>query len=69
MEASRIHLYTEDHRHPAVITGSVRVDGQEYVPVTIPCKPSHPSVSVDIFKWQAESRNILLFSFIFSIEF
>jgi len=50
LEQSRIHLYTEDHRHPAVYKGEIHKETAEYVPVTIPCIPAHPLVDIKLYK-------------------
>ena len=59
MEMSSVHLYTEDHRHPAVHTGNITITGREYVPVTLPCIPSHPSVRISVYKWQSNFHLVL----------
>ena len=60
MEMTSRHIYTEDHRHPAVYTtqchaghcNATQVTGREYVPVVLPCIPTHPSVDISIHKWK-----------------
>ena len=47
-----VHLYTEDHRHPAVHTGRLQVHSREYVAAVLPCLPTHPSVGITIHKWK-----------------
>ena len=55
-----MHIYTEDHRHPAVYTtqcsaghcNATQVTGREYVPVVLPCIPTHPSVDISLHKWK-----------------
>ena len=61
MEGSSIQLYTEDHRHPAVISGNMTLRGKKYVPLVLPCIPTHPSVRISIFKWKAEVPSELTF--------
>ena len=51
LEERSVHLYTEDHRHPAVYRGNLVIQTEEYVPVTLPCLPSHPGVQVRIHRW------------------
>jgi len=51
LEERAVYLYTEDHRHPAVYTGNLVIMTEEYVPVTLPCLPSHPGVQVRIHRW------------------
>ena len=46
MEEGSVQLYTEDHRNPSVYQGRLELETREYVPVTLPCVPSHPSVQV-----------------------
>ena len=48
-----VSVTLQDHRHPAVVSGRVLVETSEYVPVTLPCTPSHPAVAVRIhrFRW------------------
>ena len=56
MDITSVHLYTEEHRHPAVYTSqcnaghcnATQVTGREYVPVVLPCVPNHPSVDISI---------------------
>ena len=62
MEMTRVHLYTEDHRHPAIHTWKLRVHGREFVPVVLPCLPTHPSVEINILKWKGIVSSDLRFS-------
>ena len=56
LEERSVYLYTEDHRRPAVYHGKLVIQTEEYVPVTLPCLPSHPGVQVRVHRWDWRRR-------------
>ncbi|XP_063699652.1 vascular endothelial growth factor receptor kdr-like isoform X2 [Culicoides brevitarsis] len=54
-----VYLFVKDEEHPLVPLRNPAMSVKQYEPYTIPCKPAHRDVEVELIRWDQEPSNVL----------